>query len=232
MKRSWSTPFVQSFEKAFSGMKVEYQKHPFTYFNKWDIVADIYSRMTNLMRPREVETGRYTIGKDGRWRQKRYKTDRVWTTPLHVLSGFESGERARADICFMDLETVQFAMTARFSKKNPTSLSSWRFSSGAGIAVIKNSEVQYARRKNSQTGRFSKTENLKELERELLKDITDLKEWDKSILLLVDDHGLYTKNEIEATFSKRLNPYTMKFYYLSPKSGFFITGHRKQKDID
>jgi hypothetical protein len=93
--------------------------------------------------------------------------------------------------------------------------------------VVKNSEVQYAKRRNTQTGRFSKTENLKELERQLLKEISDLKEWDKSILLMVDDHGLFTKNDLENTFAKKLNPYTMKFYYLSPKSGFFITGHRK-----
>jgi hypothetical protein len=141
--------------------------------------------------------------------------------------GFEKGDKPRADLCFIDLQSMQFAVTARYSRKKPSSLRSWRFSSGAAVSVIKNSDVQYARRKNTQTGRFSKTEGMKELERETLKEISNLQSWDKSILLLVDDHSLFTNNELEDTFSRKLNPYTMKMYYLCPKSGFYITGKRK-----
>lgn len=231
MTRSWSTPFVESFEEAFSGMKVDYQSNPFIYLNKWDVVADLYSRMKEPFEPMEVQTGRYTVGRDGRWRQKRIEVDQAHTTPLHMSLGFDRSDRPRADICYIDTDSMQVSVTARFSAKNPTALSSWRFGSGAGISVFRNTEIQYAKRRNTQTGRYSKTENLKEMERDLLKNIADLKQWDKSILLLVDDHGLYTKNELEATFSKKLDPYTMKFYYLSPRSGYYITGHRRTREV-
>lgn len=227
MRRSWSTPFVEGFEDAFSGLKKDYQKEPFTYLNKWDVVSDLYSRMKDKFKPRKVETGRYTIGKDGRWRQKRFTTDSIMTSPLHLAMGFEMGDRARADLCYIDLSSMQFAVTARFSKKKPTSVSSWRFTSGGAVSVVKNSDVQYARRKNNATGRYARTEGMKELEKRILKEIVDLGDWDKTVLLLVDDHGLYTKHELENTFSKKLKPYTMKFYYLSPKAGFFITGKRR-----
>ncbi len=230
MHRSWSTPFVESFEKAFSRVKVDYQKTPFIYLNKWDIVADLYSRMKDLFEIHEVETGRYTIGKDGRWREKRFKSEQISTTPIHTNLGLEKGDKARADISYIDLSSMQFAVTSRFSKKRSTSISSWRFTSGAAISVIKNSEVQYAKRKNNLTGRFSKTYGMKDLEREIMKEIGNLGSWNKSILLLVDDHGLFTKNELEDTFSKKLKPYIMKLYYLSPRSGFFITGKRKVKE--
>lgn len=227
MKRSWSTPFVDTFDEAFQSMKVDYQKSPYMFLDRMDVVADLYHRMRSLFEPVKVETGRYTIGRDGRWRQKGIETDDIQTTPLHVSLGFEKGDKPRADLCFIDLDTMQFAVTARFSNKNPGSIRSWRFSSGAAVSVVKNANVQYAKRRNTQTGRMSKTEGMKELEREILRELSNLQEWDKSILLLVDDHGLFTKNDLESTFSRKLNPYTMKMYYLTPRSGFFITGKRK-----
>jgi hypothetical protein len=232
MRRSWATPFVESFEKAFSEIKNDYQNDPFIYLNKWDVVSDLYSRMKDLFEVMEVETGRFTIGKDGRWRSKRYRTGRISTTPIHTAIGMEKGDKAKADICYIDLESMQFAVTARFSKKKPTSISSWRFSSGAAVSVVKNSEVQYAKRKNNATGRFAKTDGMKELEREILREIQNLGLWDKSVLLLVDDHSLFTKNELEATFSKKLNPYTMKLFYLSPKSGYYIAGKRRSGESE
>lgn len=230
MQRSWATPFVEAFDYAFHMIKESYQEDPFQYLSKWDIVADIYSNMKSLSSVKDVETGRYTIGKDGRWRHKRYKTGSLRSSPLHMMLGFDINDKPRSDICYIDLETMQFAVTARFGKKKPTSLASWRFRSGAGITVIYNSEIQYAKRKNTQTGRFSKTEGLKELEKDMLKEVSNLKCWDKSVLLFVDNHGLYTKSELEASFSKKLRPYTMKLYYLTPKSGFFITGKRKERE--
>ncbi|HHD16468.1 MAG TPA: hypothetical protein ENK47_07140 [Euryarchaeota archaeon] len=230
MQRSWAAPFVETFENAFAGMKVDYQTNPFIFLNKWDVVSDLYSRMRAIDEAREVKTARYTIGRDGRWREKRFSIDPISTKPLHISMGFDRGERGRADICYIDLSTMQVAVTARYSKKRPASIASWRFSSGAGISVVMNTEVQYARRRNTTTGRFSKTEGMREIEREINREITDLKSWDKSILLFVDNHGLFTRNELDETFSRKLNPYTMKLYYLSPKSGFFITGKRKQKD--
>ena len=230
MQKSWSSPIVESFEKAFHDLKVEYQEAPFRYMTKWDIVADIFCRLRSLSELNDVETGRFTIGKDGRWRQKKVKTGKIVTSPLHLEIGFEKGEKSKADISYVDLPTMQFAVTARFGKKRPTSVASWRFSSGAGITVIHNQDVQYAKRKNNQTGRFSKTDGLKILEKEVFKELGNLRLWDKSILLLVDNHGLYTRHELEASFSKKLRPYTMKMYYLSPKSGFFITGKRKERE--
>lgn len=227
MKQAWATPFVEGFEDAFTGLKKDYQKAPFIYLNKWDVVSDLYSRMKGKFEAKDVETGRYTIGKDGRWRQKKFRTTKIKTSPLHLAMGFEMSDRPRADICYIDLSSMQFAVTARFSKKKPTSVSSWRFSSGGAVSVVKNSDVQYARRRNKSTGRYSRTEGMKELERMILKEINGLGDWDKTVLLLVDDHGLYTKHELENTFSKKLKPYTMKFYYLSPKAGFFITGKRR-----
>ncbi|MGA1848143.1 MAG: hypothetical protein ACMUHB_02275 [Thermoplasmatota archaeon] len=230
MQKSWSSPFVENFDSAFHDLKTEYQEAPFRYFTKWDIVSDLYCSMRSLAELTEVETGRFTIGKDGRWRQKKARTGTIQTTPLHLGMGFERGERSRADISFVDLSSMQFAVTARFSRKRPTSVASWRFSSGAGVSVLLNSDIQYAKRKNNQTGRYSKTDGLKNLEKEVLKEIANLRNWDKSILLLVDNHGLYTKTELEASFSKKLRPYTMKMYYLSPRSGFFITGRRKDRE--
>ncbi len=230
MQRSWATPFVEAFDFAFHELKTSYQNDPFCYLTKWDIVADVYSNMKGLSDIESVETGRFTIGKDGRWRQKKERTGDIRTSPLHLMLGFDISDKPRADICYIDLESMQFAVTARFGKKNPTSLSSWRFSSGAGITVIYNSEIQYAKRRNTQTGRYSKTEGLKELEREILKEVSNLKSWNKSVLLFVDNNGLYTRTELEASFSRKLKPYTMKLYYLTPKSGFFITGNRKQQE--
>ncbi|MGA1866420.1 MAG: hypothetical protein ACMUFK_03005 [Thermoplasmatota archaeon] len=227
MRRSWSSTFLESFDRAFHEIKAEYQEAPFRYLSKWDIVSDIHSKLTDLSDLKEVETGRFTIGKDGRWRQKRSRTENITTSPIHLGIGFEKDERQKADISFIDLGSMQFAVTARFGKKRPTSAASWRFSSGAGISVLLNQDVQYAKRKNTKTGRFSKTEGLKELEKEVLKELTNLKMWDKSILLVVDNHCLYTRNDLEAAFSKRLKPYTMKLYYLSPRSGFSITGKRE-----
>ncbi|MBN1539239.1 MAG: hypothetical protein JW939_03770 [Candidatus Thermoplasmatota archaeon] len=227
MRRSWSSTFLESFDHVFHDIKVEYQEAPFRYLSKWDIVSDLHSKLGDLSHLEEVETGRFTIGKDGRWRQKRSRTDTISTTPLHLGIGFEKDERQKADISFIDLRSMQFAVTARFGKKRPTSAASWRFSSGAGISVLLNLDVQYAKRKNTQTGRFSKTDGLKELEKEVLKELANLRMWDKSILLLVDNHSLYTRNDLEAAFSKKLKPYTMKMYYLSPRSGFFISGKRE-----
>ncbi|MEA3558982.1 MAG: hypothetical protein U9R75_06990 [Candidatus Thermoplasmatota archaeon] len=230
MQRSWATPFVESFDSAFHGLKDSYQTSPFCYLTKWDIVADLYARMRAIAEIREVETGRFTIGKDGRWRQKKVRTSRISSSPLHIMLGFEIGDKPKSDIGYIDLDSMQFAVTARFGKKRPTSLASWRFGSGAGVTVVYNSEVQYARRKNSQTGRYSKTDGLKEVERDIIREITNLKAWDKSVLLFVDNHGMYTRAELEASFSRKLKPYTMKLYYLTPKSGFFITGKRKEKE--
>ena len=230
MQQSWATPFVESFDSAFHGLKDSYQSSPFCYLTKWDIVADLYSRMRGLTDIREVKTGRFTIGRDGRWRQKKVNTSNIRSTPLHLMLGFEIGDKPRSDIGYIDLESMQFDVTARFGKKRPTSLASWRFSSGAGVTVVYNSDIQYAKRKNTQTGRYSKTDGLKELEREILKEITNLTSWDKSVLLFVDNHGLYTRTELEASFSRKLKPYTMKLYYLTPKSGFFITGKRKERE--
>lgn len=230
MKRSWSTPFVDTFDEAFHGMKSDYQRSPYIFLDRMDVVADLYHRMRSLFMIQNVETGRYTIGKDGRWRQKGIETGDIETTPIHVSLGFEKGDKSRADLCFIDLNSMQFAVTARFSKKNPGSIRSWRFSSGAAVSIVKNSEVQYSKRRNTQTGRLSKTEGMKELEKEILREISNLQTWEKSILLIVDDHGLFTKNELEYTFSRKLNPYTMKIYYLSPRSGFFISGKRKAKE--
>ncbi|MBN1390012.1 MAG: hypothetical protein JXA22_05160 [Candidatus Thermoplasmatota archaeon] len=227
MKRSWSSRFVESFDSAFHELKVEYQEAPFRFLTKWDIVSDLHSKLKVLSDLEEVETGRFTIGKDGRWRQKSYRTDPISTSPIHLGIGFVKDEKMKADISYIDLRSMQFAVTARFGKKRPTSMASWRFSSGAGISVLLNMDVQYAKRKNSQTGRFSKTDGLKELEKEAIKELFNLRMWDRSILLLVDNHGLYTKNDLETSFSRRLKPYTMKMYYLSPKSGFFITGKRR-----
>ncbi|MGA1872121.1 MAG: hypothetical protein ACMUHY_00480 [Thermoplasmatota archaeon] len=230
MQKSWSSPFVECFEKAFHVLKGEYQKAPFRYLTKWDIVSELYCKLRVLTEISEVETGRFTMGKDGRWRQKKAKTGTISTSPMHLGLGFEKYEKAKADISFVDLNSMQFAVTARFGKKRPTSVASWRFNSGAGISVIHNQDVQYAKRKNNQTGRFSKTDGLKNLERDVLKELSNLKLWDKSILLIVDNHGLYTRNDLEASFSKKLKPYTMKMYYLSPKSGFFITGKRRERE--
>jgi len=230
MQKSWSSPFVENFDLAFHELKSEYQEAPFRYFTKWDIVSDLYSRMKCLAELTEVETGRFTIGKDGRWRQKKARTENIRTTPLHLGLGFEKGERPRADISFVDLSSMQFAVTSRFSSKRPTSVASWRFSSGAGLSVLLNTDIQYARRKNNQTGRYSKTDGLKNLEKEVVRELSNLRNWDKSVLLLVDNHGLYTKTELEVSFSRKLKPYTMKMYYLSPKSGFFITGRRKERE--
>jgi hypothetical protein len=230
MQKSWSSPIVENFEKAFHELKLEYQEAPFRYLTKWDIVAEIYSKIRTLSELNNVETGRFTIGRDGRWRQKKVRTGSIVTSPLHLKIGFEKGEKPKADISYVDIPSMQFAVTARFSKKKPTSVSSWRFSSGAGITVIHNQDVQYAKRKNNQTGRFSKTDGLKNLEKEVFRELGNLRSWDKSILLLVDNHGLYTRHELEASFSKKLRPYTMKMYYLSPKSGFFITGKRKERE--
>lgn len=230
MQKSWSSPFVESFDKAFHELKEEYQEAPFKYLTKGDILVDVYAKMKHLSENREVESGRFTIGKDGRWRQKKAKTSNIVTTPLHVNIGLQQGDRPKADVTYIDLTSMQFAVTARFGKKRPTSVASWRFSSGAGLTIVFNSDVQYSKRKNNQTGRFSKTDGLKLLEKEILREISNLSEWDKSVLLLVDNHSLYTKNELEASFSKRLSPYTMKMYYLSPKSGFFITGKRKERE--
>ncbi|MGA1794082.1 MAG: hypothetical protein ACMUHM_09030 [Thermoplasmatota archaeon] len=230
MHKSWSSPFVETFDSAFHQLKVEYQEAPFRFLTKWDIVSDLFCKLKDLTELADVETGRFTMGKDGRWRQKKARTGSISTSPMHLGVGFEKDEKAKADICFIDLHTMQFAVTARFSKKRPTSVSSWRFSSGAGISVTHNQDVQYAKRKNNQTGRFSKTDGLKNIERDVLKELSNLRMWDKSILLLVDNHGLYTKHDLESSFSKKLKPYTMKMYYLSPKSGFFITGKRKERE--
>ncbi len=230
MQKIWSTRFQEGFEKAFHEMKEDYQRTPFIYMNKWDVVSDLYSRLKGLSKNVPIETGRFTMGKDGRWRQKKTETGSVVTSPLHLQIGSSKDEKAKADLCFIDLSTLQIAVTARFSKKKPTSLASWRFETGLGISVVMNTDVQYSKRKNMQTGRTSKTEGLKELEKEALRVMTDLKEWDRSILLFLDHHGIYTKLELESAFSRKLNPYTQKMYYLSPKSGFFITGRRKGEE--
>jgi hypothetical protein len=229
MQRSWATPFVEAFDHAFHEIKEVYQRDPFYFLSKWDLVAEVYSYMKKFPEVQEAETARFTMGKDGRWRHKKFKVENIRTTPLHLMLGFDDSEKPRSDICYIDMDTAQFAVTARYSRKSPTSLAGWRFKSGAGITVFYNSEIQYAKRKNTQTGRYSKTEGLKEMEKEMLREISNLKTWDKSILFFVDNHGLYTKNELESSFSKRLRPYTMKLYYLTPKSGFYITGSRKER---
>ncbi len=198
-----------------------------TYLTKEDVVAALYMRMRALNKAREVSTGRYTIAKDGRWRAKKGEVRQVMMSPLHVMVGKEMEDRARADLCLMDLSTMQVSVTARYSKKRPTSLASWRFETGLGISVVMNSSVQYAKRVNTRTWRASKTEGLKELEREISRVISDLKGFDRSILLFMDHNSLFTKNELEASFSKRLDPYTMRMFYLTPRSGFHITGTRK-----
>jgi hypothetical protein len=230
MKRSWSTPFVDSFDQAFHEMKVDYQRSPQIFLDRMDVVSDLYHRLRSLFELKKVETARYTIGKDGRWRQRSVEKEWIETTPIHVSLGKEKGDKTRADICFIDLDSMQFAVTARYSGKNPSSVKSWRFISGGAVSVVRNSEVQYSKRRNTQTGRFSKTEGMKELEREVIRELANLQSWDKAILLIVDDHCLFTRNELENTFSKKLSPYTMKLYYLSPKSGFFISGKRKGSD--
>jgi len=230
MQKIWSSSFIEGFERAFQDIKADYQRAPFMYMSKWDVVGDVLARIRHVSKLQDVDTGRFTIGKDGRWRQKDVDTGKVKTYAVHSGIGFEMGEKARCDICFIDMTTMQFALTARYSKRKPTSIASWRFDSGAGISVVYNADVQYSKRKNKTTGRFAKTEGLKLLEKEVLKEIADLKAWDKSILLFVDNHGLYTKGELEEAFSKRLDPYTMRMYYLSPRSGFFITGKRQDRD--
>jgi len=226
MDKIWSTLYQEGFERAFQEMKIDYHRTPLTYLTKEDVVASLYLRMRTLNKAREVTTGRYTIAKDGRWRAKKVEVRQVHMSPLHVMVGKDMDEKPRADLCFMDLSTMQVSVTARYSKKRPTSLAGWRFETGLGISVVMNTSVQYAKRVNTRTGRASKTEGLKELEKEITRVISDLMGFERSILLFMDHNSLFTKTELEVSFSKRLDPYTMRMYYLTPRSGFHITGRR------
>ncbi len=230
MRRSWSWPFFTSFDRAFLNLKRDFQSDPFRYLTKWDIVCQIYRDISGEACLVPVETGRYTFGKDGRWRSRKEEEKPLRTCPVHVMLGREMGDRPRADICFIDLDTMQIGTTIRYRSRRPTSISSWRFGSGVGLSVIHNMDVQYSRRMNKRTGRSSKTEGFKELESTVISEIGTLKEWDKAILLIVDNHSLYTKVELEESFSKRLNPYTIRIFYITPRSGFHITGKRKPRE--
>ena len=230
MKKSWSSPFLEGVEKAFLDLRESYQENPLKYMNKWDVIADLHQRLSHLSRLDHVETGRFTIGTDGRWREKKEEVPNLLTTPLHLRLGMNREDRSKADICYVDLSKMQVAATARYSGKRPTSLAAWRISSGVGLSVIYNDFVQYPKRRNSKTGRSSKTEGLKVLENDILNELMKLRLWDKSVLVLVDNHSLYTRTELEATFSRRLDPYTMRMYYLTPKVGYHIAGKRQSKD--
>jgi len=230
MRRSWSWPFFDRFDRAFKNLKRDFQSDPFRYLTKWDIICQIYRDISEEPCLAPVETGRYTFGKDGRWRLRKEEEHPLRTCPVHVMLGKEMGDRPRADICFLDLETMQVGTTVRYNERKPTSISSWRFGAGIGLSVIHNMDVQYARRMNTGTGRSSKTVGFKELESNVISEINSLKEWDKAILLIVDNHSLYTKLELEDSFSKRLNPYTIRIFYVTPKSGFHITGKRKPRE--
>jgi hypothetical protein len=229
MERIWSTQYQEAFEKAFREMKRDYHKAPFIYLTREDVIADLYMRLRSLNRPQEVCSNRFTIAKDGRWRAKKGTVPPVLMTPVHLMVGKDMYERGKVDLCMLDLTTMQAAVTSRYSTRRPTSLASWRFETGLGVSIVLNSSVQYTKRMSTGTGRASKTEGMKGLERDLSRVISDLKTFERSILLFVDHNALFTKNELEEAFSRRLDPYTQRLFYLSPRSGLHITGRRTDR---